>query len=600
MSNHPCRVFCLPSDKTHCKGAVDAKLPQVIRMVGPPFIELLICTNWMKPMQDPKESFRLASHLSLLDWGILAFFLAGILVWSAWLGRGQRSSRDYYLAGNTPPWWAVGLSTLATQCSTNSLLGGPAFVAFAAGGGLVFLQWELAVPMAMILLMVFVFPVLRASRVVSIYEFLEQRLGLTTRTTVSVLFQFFRAFATGVTIYGVSLLLSHMLQIPFAAAVLLFAATTILYDFLGGMRAVIWTDVIQFLFLFGGIGLALMEIVQSIGGWGNLCNLTAPERLNAFRWKGHGMGDGETYSLLPMFIGGLFLYASYYGFDQTQAQRILSCRNDGDSMRALCLNGLVRLPLALVYALVGVALAAYASIHSSFLWELPLKPDLTGVDYNMALPIFVIKHLPQGIVGLIVVGLFAAAMSSLDSTLNSLSAATAEDVIGRFGWFGVRRGEPVSAWMGRFTTLFWGAICTFFAFFAGNISDSIIITINKIGSVSYGPVLGIFALALFRPQVGEKPALLGLAAGYAVNILLWIKFDPAISWLWWNVAGTAACLATALAAAPFNRQTMPHIPWKAELPKNLKWNVLIMLAWSLVILSSILIIGKVFKTDFCS
>jgi Na+/proline symporter len=119
--------------------------------------------------------------MTALDWIVLSVFLAGLLAWSAWLGRGQRSDRDYYLAGNTAPWWAIGLSTLATQCSTNSLLGGPAFVAFAAGGGLVLLQWEPAVPVAMAVLLLWVFPALRASGVVSIYEFLDRRFGVAGR-----------------------------------------------------------------------------------------------------------------------------------------------------------------------------------------------------------------------------------------------------------------------------------------------------------------------------------------------------------------------------------------------------------------------------------
>jgi SSS family solute:Na+ symporter len=170
--------------------------------------------------------------LNLLDWFIIIIYLAAMIGLSFFLARGQKTARDYYLGGNKTAPLPIALSTMATQCSTNSLLGAPAFVAFAAGGGLIWLQYELAVPFAMIILMAVIFPVFRRLNLISLYAYLEKRFDRRTRTAISILFQFLRAFSTGVTVYGIGLVLMVCLDLPFWAAVLLLGGITVLYDFL--------------------------------------------------------------------------------------------------------------------------------------------------------------------------------------------------------------------------------------------------------------------------------------------------------------------------------------------------------------------------------
>ena len=143
--------------------------------------------------------------LNAFDWTLIIVYLIGMVGLSFFLARGQKTGRDYYLGGNKTAPLPIALSTMATQCSTNSLLGAPAFVAFTAGGGMIWLQYELAVPFAMIVLMAFIFPVLRSLKLISLYAYLEKRFDAATRTIISILFQFIRAFGTGVTVYGISL-----------------------------------------------------------------------------------------------------------------------------------------------------------------------------------------------------------------------------------------------------------------------------------------------------------------------------------------------------------------------------------------------------------
>lgn len=473
--------------------------------------------------------------MKLADWIVVIAYLTGMIALSAWLSRGQKDPRDYYLAGNSFGPLPIALSTMATQLSTNSLLGVPAFVAFAAGGGLVWLQYELAVPLAMIALMALLFPVFRSLKLISVYEYAERRFGLTTRTTLSVTFQLLRAFSTGVTVYGISLVIGLITGLPFWAAVLILGGVTVVYDVLGGMKAVILSDVMQLLLLGLAILLAGWFAVNLVGGFEAVWANFDEARKQTLDLSRTGLGDKATFAFWPMLLGGFFLYVAYYGVDQTQAQRSLSTRSEKDTTIALFLGGLLRFPMVLLYTGLGVAIAAYAATHPEFLVSLANLSPGDDPDYNLAVPLFVLEHFPVGLVGLVMVGLIAAAMSSLDSTLNSLSAVTLKDLVERF------RSTPLKGQRALITsklvTLFWGVLTLTFAFFVGDIAPTIVEAVNKIGSLINGPLLGVFILGLTSRRATEAGALTGFALGFVTNLLLWLFADETVSWLWWNVAG---------------------------------------------------------------
>jgi SSS family transporter len=471
--------------------------------------------------------------LNLLDWFIIIIYLAVMVGLSFFLGRRQKTARDYYLGGNKAAPLPIALSTMATQCSTNSLLGAPAFVAFAAGGGILWLQYELAVPFAMIILMAVIFPVFRRLNLISLYAYLERRFDRKTRMAISILFQFLRAFSTGVTVYGISLVLMVCLELPFWAAVLLLGGITVLYDVLGGMRAVIWSDVIQVVVLFGAILAAVAVTIHMVGGIEEVFVRIDPRRLQAVDFGHHGLGDGKTFAFWPMLLGGLFLYLSYYGCDQTQAQRELSTRSVDDTRQALFLDGMLRFPLVVSYCFLGVCLGAYAMVHPGFVAGLPLNEN-GSANYNLAVPIFVLKNFPHGLIGLVMAGLVAAAMSSLDSTLNALSALSMQDLVGGF----VKRefSHRTEILLSKLLTVCWGVVCLTFSFYVGNVSQTIIESVNKIGSLINGPLLAVFLMGMLSHRVNGQGALLGLVAGFSGNLWLW-RYAPNISWLWWNVIG---------------------------------------------------------------
>ena len=487
--------------------------------------------------------------MNALDWSVVSIYLVGMIALSWYLGRRQANAKDYYLGGNNLSWWSVGISTMATQCSTNSLLGAPAFVITT---GLLWLQYEFALPLAMVFIMIFLLPFYRKLNLVSVYAYQEQRFGRSARTTLSLTFQFLRAFATGVTVYGIAIVLESIVGIPFPVAVVILGVVTVIYDMLGGMAAVVISDVIQMIILYLGIVLCLIYSIDAVGGFsevfasfselGPTLKEYAPEPevytdkfvgAQAVDFQGHGFSKESEYGFWPMLFGGLFLYVSYYGTDQTQVQRELSSKNIDDTNRSLMLNGMLRFPLVLTYCFLGVCIGAYMVKNPEFINQLPIEDGAR--NYNLAVPTFVTETLPHGVIGLVMVALFSAAMSSLDSTINSLSAATIKDLYEPF----VQKGEiPAEKQLklSRFFTVFWGALIVFFSFFVGGISDSVIESVNKVGSMANGPILAMFLLGILTRFANEKGAISGLVVGLFANAMLWM-FAPEVSWLWWNVWG---------------------------------------------------------------
>ena len=521
--------------------------------------------------------------LSVYDWVIIAFYLFMLLSLAAYLSRSQKSLKDYFLGGNRMGPVKIAISVMATQCSTNSILGAPAFVAFAAGGGLIWLQYELAVPLAMIFIMLIMFPMFLNLKIISVYEYLENRFDLKTRLLLSGLFQFIRVFATAVTVYSLAIIVELITGLSFFWSVMLLGIITVIYDTLGGIRAIVYSDVIQMGVLVTVLFGLLLYLIDMCGGVGEMFHNVSEERLKTINWRDHGFGDGQDFALWPMLFGGLFLYISYYGCDQSQVQRELCVRNQKDAQTVFFINGLARFPLVLLYCFVGLGISAYASLNPEFLSTLPTTGN--GPNFNLAVPIFFIENLPVGIVGLSLVALFAAAMSSLDSVINSLSATTMEDFIKRHPkgkkWL-LHREILVS----RSLTAFWGILALAMSFFVDDIATTVLVAINKIGSLVNGPVLGVFMLGLLTKRSNGSGACTGLLFGFFMNIILWLYF-PLISWLWWNVIGFGVtCIIGRLASAWFDSETFViEYTWslskikKLGISTNEFWRYYILLAW---------------------
>jgi len=476
--------------------------------------------------------------VNYLDW-IIVFVYAGAMVGIGYYFSGeQKNSKDFFLGARSFGWFPLALSTMATQLSAISFISAPAFVGFRPNGGLQWLTFEFGVPLAMIFLMYVIIPPLYNAGVVSVYAFLEQRFSASTRLLISVAFQISRGFATGISVYALALVLSAVLGIPIWTTILIAGVVTLIYSALGGMKAVVYTDVIQMIILVVGVILCIGFGLSYVGGLGSFVENVDRSRLDAVQFFNFGFGKGEEFGFLPMVVGGFFLYASYYGTDQTQVQRSLSGRNLQQVRQALLVNGFFRFPVTFLYCTMGLIVGTFAVMDRQFFNLIPPNnPDLM-------IPLFISRYLPNGLIGILIVAILSAAMSSLSSAINSLSATSVEDFIVR------RQNRPLEEGAllkySRSFTLFWGIVCIAFAFAAGNIAATVIEAINKIGSLFYGPILATFALAILTRRANAVGANVGLMTGVAGNFLLWILAGDVVFWFWWNFIGAAVTFSVGL------------------------------------------------------
>jgi len=256
------------------------------------------------------------------------------------------------------------------------------------------------------------------------------------------------------------------------------------------------------------------------------------ERLNAAEFNAGFNGKAET-PFWAFLFGGLFLYISYYGADQSQVQRELAVGSVTDAKKSLLLNGLARFPLTLLYVLLGIAaLSVYQQSPQLASMVPPGNPDYL-------IPQYIALILPAGLRALLFAALLAAAMSSIDSAINSLSAATVRDFTNKW-----KQGSENNLYWGKVTTAIWGVLVTGFAFIVENISGTVIEAINKIGSAFYGPILAAFLAGIISKKVRTGGIIRGLIVGVAFNLFLWIVL-PAVHWMWWNLLGCIVAFAMA-------------------------------------------------------
>ncbi len=381
----------------------------------------------------------------------------------------------------------------------------------------------------------------------------------------SFVFQISRSVATGVMVYTMALILQATTGINFWISVLVIGVITLIYSFQGEMKAVIWGDVIQMCILFFGIVLCLVYGISELGGFENFLTHVDKSRLTAIdfsKWGFNNADKSDEFGFWPMVIGGFFLYASYYGTDQTQSQRLLSAKGMPTIKKLLLANGLLRFPITLTYCIMGLVLGTLLLQDGSFqtLMESIYQTNigsLEGKKADLMVPVFIIKYLPNGVIGILIVAIMSAAMSSLSSTVNSLSAVSLEDFIKRYKPDMSDR-EYVS--YSRLLSVFWGVVCLFFAFFAGNIEGTVIEVINKISSIFYGPILAAFVLAILTKRTHALGANIGIVAGVFFNMYLWL-YVPNVFWFWWNAIG---CFVTLFVAYTIS------ILIKKETNKNLQ------------------------------
>jgi SSS family transporter len=535
------------------------------------------------------------------DWIVVV----GYVVWIVYDGlrrsRGTDKVEGYFLAGRSLPWWAAGLSVMATQMSAVTLVGttGQAYAT-----GLRFVQFYFGLPLAMILLSLTVVPFFTQARVYTAYEYLERRFDSRTRSLTSFLFLMGRAFSLGVTLAAPAVVMSTILGWRLPVTVLAICVPMILYTTIGGVQAVAWTDVKQMFVVVGAmsaaVGILLYGILQhvSIGQALHLAGATG--RLQAIDFT---FNIRETYTFWSGMIGGLFLMLAYFGCDQSQVQRYLTAGSANEARRSLMMSAYVKIPLQLLILASGVLVflfylfqtppmlfnrtydaqiaagpraAEYAALErefdsafaarrqaatggdrSAFLASdaqvrdirsraVMLVREATGddryADLNYVFPTFITTALPIGLVGLMIAAIFAAAMSASGGELNALATATIIDFYRRHFVTGASDAHYVA--VSRAATMAWGLFACVVAMYSAN-QGSLIEVVNRYGSFFYGSLLGVFMLALLTTRATARGAFWGLIAGMIV--VLSVAFGlPSIAFLWHNLIGAVVVVAVGM------------------------------------------------------
>lgn len=509
--------------------------------------------------------------MNSIDYTIIAAYLIGLLLMGMAF-RHQKNSKDYFLGGRSIPWPALALSVMATQLSAISFVSAPAFVGLREGGGLIWLSYELALPIAVLIMMWRLLPTLHSSGVVSVYDFLERRFDRSTRLLISFVFQLSRSFATAIMIYAISLILQSTMGLEQWHSIMLIGVITLIYSAAGGMKAVVFGDAVQMVIILIGALTCLFVALDAMGGVSATLSAIDPARLEAINIGSLGL-NGNDFGLLPMLFGGIVLYASYYGCDQSEAQRSLSASSVNDLRKVMYAVAVSRFPITIIYCTTGLVIGALV-MHSP-----DLQAQIPAGNPDWMMPVFIVNYLPSGVIGLLVVAIMAAAMSSLSSAINSLAAVTTEDFCRIKGH---TPSDDEYMRFARFAGIGWGLVTLVLSLFAGDIAPTIIEAINKIGSVFYGPVLATFLVGIHSKKVTAKAANIALLLGVFSNTYLWLSDNP-IFWFWWNLIGFIVTVFTAFAAnylVPASNKPTPQ-PSFGGLNKRF---VAVLIGWALVLM----------------
>jgi SSS family transporter len=435
-------------------------------------------------------------------------------------GRGQRNSADYFLGARSLPWGALLLSIVATETSTVTFLSLPG-IAAAAGGDLTFLQITFGYIVGRFLIIRFLLPLYFRGEAFTAYETLERHFGTISRRAASTLFLVTRNLSDSLRLFLTALVLQIVLGLDLTLSVMVLGAITIVYTLVGGAKSVIWNDCIQFIVYMVGAAAALTIIVQGIpGGWPELFDYAAvQDKLRIFDFDLSPMKPTMTF--WAGLIGGAFLTMATHGTDQLMVQRYLSARNQRDATRALGVSGFVVFAQFAIFLYIGVALASF---HA-------LAPGAGALDASSGV----------GLAGLTLASVFAAAMSTLSSSLNSSATALINDV-----YLPTRRETFSPARQlraGRIATALFGVLQVAIAIVVGAIgtTTSTVANVLKITGFATGPVLGIYLLARFAPRVGQPAALAGFVVGVGGLSVLALATD--LYWPYYAAAGSLLTFA---------------------------------------------------------
>ncbi|PRX48352.1 SSS family transporter [Prauserella shujinwangii] len=440
-----------------------------------------------------------------LDLAIIAVFLVGTPLLGIAIGGRQKSSTDYFVGSRRIPWWAVTFSVVATETSTLTVISVPT-VAYL--GNVTYLQLAIGYLIGRVLVAFVLLPRYYAGELVSAYGFLGSRFGGGLQGTASVTFLVTRLLADGVRLFATAIpvkviLGTFGLDVPYWVIIAAIALFAVVYTYLGGIRAVVWIDVIQMgIYVLGALFAVLILAGKLPDGWFGAA--VDAGKFQLFDFSSNIITS--QYAFITAVVGGALFAMASHGADQLMVQRLLACRNLRDSQKAVIASGVVVFFQFALFLVVGAMLWSFYRGAS---------PDELGLSASDALfPKFIVEQLPAGLSGLLVAGILAAAMSTISSSLNSLSTSTVSDLYQRF----TKRTLPDATVLkqAKLWTLIWAGVFVVFASMFTSTDQPVVEVGLSIASYTYGALLGAFFLGILVKRARQADAIVAFACTIVV------------------------------------------------------------------------------------
>jgi SSS family transporter len=474
------------------------------------------------------------TRLHPIDLALIAVYLVGITLFGLSFRSKKsaegRSLKSYFLADRSIPWWAIALSIVSAETSTLTIISIPGL---AFGGDFGFLQVVFGYMVGRIVVAAIFLPKYFQGEMLTAYQLIDKRFGPTLHKVTALLFLLTRAAAEGVRVFAVSIVVGIAIGTRDVLSIAIISALTLLYTFEGGMAAVIWTDVVQMIIYIGGTLVAMATLGTHVpGGWSHIHEVAAAA--GKFHLFHFALNLTETYTFWAGLIGGTFLTMASHGTDQLMVQRMLAARNLRQSIVALLSSGVIILLQFTIFLLIGAGLFVFYGMHPT-----------TFASADRIFPTFIVREMPIGVAGLLVAAILAAAMSNLSAALNSLSSTTVVDF---YMHWRPAADDRERMMISRSSTVIWAFVLFAIAVYsvhAGGKGHVVEIGLS-IASVAYGALLGVFLLGTLTRYATQTGAILGMIAGFALNILLWLHPDPIalgpitiphVAWTWYVFLG---------------------------------------------------------------
>jgi SSS family transporter len=476
-------------------------------------------------------------NFSAIDYSIVVVYLLAVAFIGIYSSGKQTSVKDYFLGSNNIPWWAACFSVVATETSTLTFISIPGLAYIS---NMNFLQLAFGFLIGRIIVAFVFLPKYYKGNLETAYQFLGNRFGKPMRKYASVTFIVLRIFADGVRLFTTAIPIKFITGLSYFECILIVGTITVIYSYIGGIKAVIWTDVVQmFIYFIGAI--ASMIVIYNLlpNGWQDVVNYASPgDKFQSFNFTLPSsfteMFTG-TYGLIGGLIGGAFLAMASHGTDQLIVQRLLTCKDIKSSQKAVIFSGVIVFVQFTIFLIIGLML--FALYKGADFKTLSLNTQLLTKSDEI-FPMFIVKNLPVGLAGLIVAGLLSASMSTLSSTFNSLASTTILDL---FQGNKFIKNEKDELKYSRIATVFWAFVIMGTGLLFQSETNPAVDFALKIQSLIYGGLLGVFLLGIIYKKAGLKDAVISYSFAIVILSLLFILpkfgFFPAVNLTWFTLFG---------------------------------------------------------------